>query len=82
MGTIILIEAVSKTVKVPVVALGGAGSIDDLLLAKKAGASAVAAGSLFVFQKAHRAVLITYPGEIDFGFDSAQPHDSAQPDGF
>jgi cyclase len=76
-----LIEAVSKSVKVPVVALGGAGSIDDLLLAKKAGASAVAAGSLFVFQKAHRAVLITYPGEIDFGFDSAQPNDSAQPDG-
>ncbi len=56
-----LIKAVSSEVKIPIVALGGAGSLEDLGKAKKAGASAVAAGSLFVFQKAHRAVLITYP---------------------
>lgn len=55
-----LIEAISKEVRIPVVALGGAGSINDLIKAKNAGASAVAAGSLFVFQKTHRAVLITY----------------------
>lgn len=62
-----LIEHVSNAVKIPVVALGGAGSIEDLGKAKRAGASAVAAGSLFIFQKTHRAVLITYPtqDEID-----------------
>jgi cyclase len=56
-----LIKSISESVKIPVVALGGAGSLDDLKFAKQNGASAVAAGSLFVFQKAHRAVLITYP---------------------
>jgi cyclase len=56
-----LIKSISESVKIPVVALGGASSLDDLKFAKQNGASAVAAGSLFVFQKAHRAVLITYP---------------------
>jgi cyclase len=56
-----LIKSISECVKIPVVALGGAGSLYDLKLAKQNGASAVAAGSLFIFQKAHRAVLITYP---------------------
>jgi imidazole glycerol-phosphate synthase subunit HisF len=56
-----LIKNVSKEVSIPVIALGGAGSIQDFGYAVKAGASAVAAGSFFVFQKAHRAVLITYP---------------------
>jgi cyclase len=62
-----IISTISSNVKIPVVALGGAGSLEDLGKAKKAGASAVAAGSLFVFQKTHRAVLITYPNqeEID-----------------
>ena len=58
-----LITEVSKQVSIPVVALGGAGSLDDLRKGKLAGAAAVAAGSLFVFQKAHRAVLITYPNQ-------------------
>ena len=58
-----LIKAVSSEVKIPIVALGGAGSLEDLGKAKSAGASAVSAGSLFVFQKAHRAVLITYPNK-------------------
>lgn len=56
-----LIELASKAVKVPVVALGGAGTVTDLRKAIQAGASAVAAGSLFVFFGKHRAVLITYP---------------------
>jgi len=46
---------------VPVVALGGAGSVDDLSPALDAGASAVAAGTLFVLNGKHRAVLISYP---------------------
>lgn len=56
-----LIESVARAVTVPVVALGGAGSFQDLQPALRAGASAVAAGSMFVFNGKHRAVLISYP---------------------
>ena len=58
-----LIKAVSSQVGIPVVASGGAGSVDDFLKAVKHGASAVSAGSLFVFQRPHRAVLISYPNQ-------------------
>lgn len=62
-----LIQEISSAVSVPVVACGGAGSLEHLALALSAGASAVAAGSFFVFQGKHRAVLISYPmpREID-----------------
>ena len=57
-----LVKAVSSQVTVPVIACGGAGSIDDFVAAvNEGGASAVAAGSLFVFVGPHRAVLINYP---------------------
>ncbi len=58
-----LIKSIADLVKIPIVALGGAGTIDDLIDVKKAGASAVGAGSFFIFQKKHRAVLITYPSK-------------------
>ena len=59
-----LIRSVSDAVSVPVIACGGAGKLDDFKAAiHDAGASAVAAGSLFVFQLPHRAVLITFPRE-------------------
>lgn len=57
-----LIKEVSRSVSIPVVASGGAGKIDDFALAvKEGGASAVAAGSMFVFHGKLRAVLINYP---------------------
>ena len=56
-----LIQSVSSAVTVPVVACGGAGSVQDLRAAVLSGASAAAAGSLFVFRGPHRAVLINYP---------------------
>lgn len=57
-----LIKSVSSCVNVPVVASGGAGSIEDLKKAiYEGGASAVAAGSMFVFKGKHKAVLISYP---------------------
>lgn len=56
-----IIREISSAVSVPVVACGGAGSLDHLAQALAAGASAVAAGSFFVFQGKHRAVLISYP---------------------
>ncbi len=60
-----LIKIASEAVSVPVVALGGAGAVDHFVEATKAGASAVAAGSFFVFFGKHRAVLITYPGRAE-----------------
>ena len=60
-----LIRRVAPSVSVPVVAAGGAGSLDDLREAIRSGASAAAAGSIFVFHGKHRAVLITYPDEDD-----------------
>lgn len=56
-----LIQAAAQAVNVPVIALGGAAELDDFIRATQAGASAVAAGSLFVLQGPHRAVLISYP---------------------
>lgn len=56
-----LVKAVSKS-SVPVVVCGGAGKLQDMTEAVfEGGASAVAAGSMFVFHGKHRAVLINYP---------------------
>ena len=55
------IRQVSQGVPVPVLASGGAGSVAHLEAALQAGASAVAAASIFVFHGKHSAVLITYP---------------------
>jgi imidazole glycerol-phosphate synthase subunit HisF len=60
-----LIHMVSESVNIPVVAIGGAATVDDLASAVKSGASAVSAGSMFVFQRPHRAVLISYPSQAD-----------------
>lgn len=56
-----LIKQVSENVNLPVVASGGAGTIENFSSAIKAGANGVAAGAMFVFQGIHRAVLISYP---------------------
>ncbi|MBK9150465.1 MAG: imidazole glycerol phosphate synthase subunit HisF [Saprospiraceae bacterium] len=56
-----LLKKVNSSVNIPVVALGGAGKTEDLKAALETGASAAAAGSMFVFHGVHRAVLITYP---------------------
>jgi cyclase len=57
-----LVRQVASAVEIPVVACGGAGSLEDVAtVIRDAGASAAAAGSLFVFHGKHRAVLVTYP---------------------
>lgn len=56
-----LIQEASQAVSVPLIALGGAGSLEHFRQAVLAGASAVAAGAMFVFYGPHRAVLISYP---------------------
>jgi cyclase len=56
-----LVREASAIVDVPLIAAGGANSLENIGEAVAAGASAVAAGALFVFYGPHRAVLITYP---------------------
>jgi cyclase len=57
-----LIRRITEAVDVPVVACGGAANLGDFRKAiVEGGASAVAAGSMFVFQGVHRAVLISFP---------------------
>ena len=64
-----LVGRISRTVTIPVVALGGAGSLEDLRRAhREAHASGLAAGSLFVFQGPRRGVLINYPERSEVGF--------------
>jgi len=61
-----MIKRVTEAASIPVIACGGAGRINDFAEAvRKGGASAVAAGSMFVFHGRHRAVLITYPSIDD-----------------
>ena len=55
-----LIKSLSNAVNIPLIACGGASTVDDFIDAFHNGASAVAAGSKFVFNGKHNAVLITY----------------------
>ena len=56
-----LISGIANCLDIPVVACGGASSVNDFSKAvKEGGASAVSAGSLFVFHGKHKAVLISY----------------------
>jgi cyclase len=56
-----LIRQATGLIEVPLIASGGAGQLADFKAAIEAGASACAAGAMFVFYGPHRAVLITYP---------------------
>ncbi len=59
-----LIRQVSEAVNIPVIACGGAGKLEDFKAAvQEGGASAVAAGSFFVFHGRRRAVLINFPAK-------------------
>jgi cyclase len=60
------IAKASAAVELPVVAVGGAGEPGHLAAALRAGASAVGAGSMFVFHGVHQAVLISYINRADF----------------
>jgi cyclase len=65
-----LIGSISRTVKIPVIALGGAGRKEDLIGAYRDGhANALAAGSMFVYQDKQKGVLINYPEKKEFSFE-------------
>jgi cyclase len=60
-----LIRSIAEAVKIPVIALGGAGSTEDLKKAyHEAYANGLAAGSLFVYNDKHKGVLINYPESL------------------
>lgn len=57
-----LIRSVADSLTIPLIACGGAGSVEHLAQAVNQGhASAVAAGAFFLFYGKRRTVLITYP---------------------
>lgn len=63
-----LLKNISEKINIPIVALGGAGSIDDFKkVIDNTEISALAAGSMFVFHGKHQAVLIKYPKREEIG---------------
>lgn len=61
-----LISKLSCEVSIPIIACGGAGNLQDLVsVIKQGGASAAAAGSLFLYKGKHRALLLNYPSQSE-----------------
>lgn len=61
-----IVNKIASKLEIPLVALGGGANLKDIKNVVETGkASAVAAGSMFVFQGKHKAVLITYPNSKD-----------------
>jgi cyclase len=56
-----IIRELSDSIDIPLIALGGVSSLSDIKSVIDAGASAVAAGAMFIYHGPHRAVLINYP---------------------
>ncbi len=70
-----LTQRVSDSLTIPLIACGGAGSVEHLADAVGVGhASAVAAGAFFLFFGQRRTVLLTYPNdnELTQAFDPSQ----------
>lgn len=65
-----LIKRISSAVKIPVIALGGAGNINHLKEAYLEGlANGLAAGSMFVYEGPKHGVLINYPEKSEMKFN-------------
>jgi cyclase len=57
-----MMNEVSSAVKIPVIACGGAGSLDHIrTLMHSSSVAAAAAGTMFVLHGKHKAPLISYP---------------------
>ncbi len=80
-----LIAAVSGAVSIPVIAHGGAATDRDIVDAvDRSGASAVALGSLVVFQKKGMGVLVNFPEHLaEWSAGAGRPYaaDNASPPG-
>ena len=72
-----LVKKISEAVTIPVIACGGAGTLSHLKQAvTDAYASAVAAGSMFVYHGPRRAVLINYPTQKELSQLFSSPHEN------
>jgi imidazole glycerol-phosphate synthase subunit HisF len=60
-----LIQEISAKISIPLIVCGGAKSLDNMKDAFKNGASACAAGSIFVFHGSRKGVLINYPEKAE-----------------
>lgn len=61
-----LVKRVTDNASIPVIAHGGAGTLEHIgQVVKQANASAVALGSMVVFQKKGMGVLVNFPNQID-----------------
>lgn len=57
-----LLKSINEALKIPVVALGGAGNFADMqALYKHTKVNGLASGSMFIYQGSNRGVLISYP---------------------
>jgi imidazole glycerol-phosphate synthase subunit HisF len=68
-----LMKEISGQVKIPLIACGGAGNLEDIReLLRSSGVAAAAAGTMFVLHGKHKAPLISYPraNEIESLIDS------------
>lgn len=69
-----LVKSVTHAVRVPVIAQGGAGSLAHIGAAvRQAAASAVALGSMVVFQKKGMGVLVNFPDPAQLEKELAMP---------
>jgi cyclase len=67
---IALTRSIADAVSIPVIALGGAGTIDHLVAGYRDGrANGLGAGSMFVYQNTRRGVLINYPDKSELTFE-------------
>lgn len=65
------ISLVNRSLKIPVVGLGGAGKLSDFEeLFKETRINGIASGSFFVFQGKHRGILIRYPPISSYNFET------------
>jgi cyclase len=63
-----LVQSVADAVSIPVIAHGGAGTIEHIQnVVKESHASAVALGSMVVFQKKGMGVLVNFPDKRELG---------------
>jgi cyclase len=56
-----MLNELVSIVNIPLVISGGASENNDFTAASLGGASGMAVGSMFIYQRPHNAVLISYP---------------------
>jgi cyclase len=63
-----MLKDIVNTVQIPIVISGGASKVADFKEAAQNGASGMAASSMFIYQRPHNAVLISYPSNYFYTY--------------